>query len=195
MYHLTLNVKFQVQTYFPCEICLKSFTTSVDLLEHKQHHDNPKDLECAVCLSAFFNQKEFDEHLCISYRESYICCDRDFKYHLQYNKHMFLVHGLKTNARVRPASNQLLGAARASRKQVERCTKCEQVFPTRKLKKDHMALCQRVEEHLEVEQQQQQQPEFHEEVLMEIEDKGLLMGSLPYVQAPQDLTHVVVKMQ
>ncbi|XP_065074078.1 zinc finger protein 271-like [Ochlerotatus camptorhynchus] len=184
-----------IQTYFPCEICLKSFTTSVDLHEHKEHHDNPKDLECAVCLSAFFNQQEFDEHLCISYRDDYICCDRDFKYHLQYNKHMFLVHGRKTNARVRPASNQLLGAARASRKQVERCTKCEQVFPTRKLKKDHMAVCLRIENHLGVvELQQEQQTEFYEDDLMEIEDKSQLMESLP-VQAPQDLTHVVVKMQ
>lgn len=142
----------KVQTYFPCEICLKTFATAFELNEHIEHHRNPKDLECATCLSAFLNAKEFDEHLCISYRDDYFCCDRDFKYHLQYNKHMFLVHGLKTNARVRLTANQLLGAARASRKQIERCTKCDKPFATRKLKKDHMALCLRGDMEVDSEQ-------------------------------------------
>ncbi|XP_055625823.1 zinc finger protein ZFP2-like [Toxorhynchites rutilus septentrionalis] len=130
-----------IQTYFPCDICLKSFTTNEDLREHKMHHKNPKHLECGTCLVAFFDAKEFSEHLCITYRDNYICCNRDFKFHLQYNKHMFLVHGLKTNVRVKPASNTLQGAAMASRKQIERCTRCEQTFLTRKLKKEHMAVC------------------------------------------------------
>ncbi|XP_062544154.1 PR domain zinc finger protein 5-like [Armigeres subalbatus] len=131
----------KVQTYFPCEICLKSFTTALDLDEHIDHHRHPKELECPTCLSAFLDAKDFEEHLCITYRDDYYCCDRDFKYHVQYNKHMFLVHGMKTNARIRLARDQLLGAARASRKQTERCTKCEKVFATRKLKKDHMTHC------------------------------------------------------
>ena len=85
------------------------------LAEHKSFHENPKDLECGVCLVAFSSQDQFDDHLCITYRDDYICCDRDFKYHVYYNKHMFLAHGLKVNARVKPKENVLTGCARAQR--------------------------------------------------------------------------------
>ncbi|KXJ72265.1 hypothetical protein RP20_CCG018468 [Aedes albopictus] len=168
----------KVQTYFPCEICLKTFATAFELTEHSEHHRNPKDLECATCLLAFLNAKEFDEHLCISYRDDYYCCDRDFKYHLQYNKHMFLAHGLKTNARVRLTANQLVGAARASRKQIERCTKCEKAFATRKLKKDHMVLCLKdaVGERMEVDAGQRQR-EVHDVLDVHAEDEAHRMVS------------------
>ncbi|XP_058464606.1 zinc finger protein 19-like [Malaya genurostris] len=131
----------KIQTYFPCDICLKSFTTADELSEHNQHHRHPRNLECPTCLAAFTSQQEFDSHLCITYRSDYVCCNRDFKYHLHFNRHMFLEHGLKTNVRVKPVANQLLGAARASRKPVERCTKCQQTFATRKMKKQHMTIC------------------------------------------------------
>ncbi|XP_055531283.1 zinc finger protein draculin-like [Wyeomyia smithii] len=131
----------KIQTYFPCHICLKSFSAADDLEEHMMHHRNPKHLECGTCLAAFTEQVEFNDHLCITYRDDYVCCDRDFKFHLQYNKHMFLAHGLRTNVRVKLASNQLLGATRASRKAIERCTRCGQSFPTRKQKKEHTASC------------------------------------------------------
>lgn len=49
------------------------------------------------------------------YRDNYICCNRDFKYHFYYNKHMFLAHGLKTNVRVKPEQGLLLGQIRALR--------------------------------------------------------------------------------
>ncbi|XP_058463271.1 zinc finger protein 558-like [Malaya genurostris] len=130
-----------IQTYFVCEICLQSYNTKDKLEEHKNHHENPKPLQCGICLAAHMMQEEFDNHLCITYKENYICCSRDFKYHFYYNKHMFLVHGLKTNVRVKPTEGLLLGQVRAMRKQAERCPKCEMEFPTRNQKKQHMLSC------------------------------------------------------
>ncbi|XP_055626386.1 fez family zinc finger protein 2-like [Toxorhynchites rutilus septentrionalis] len=130
-----------IQTYFLCSICLKSFPSNDNLEEHMNYHANPKELECAVCLVAYLSQDDFDTHLCISYREDYVCCGRDFKFHTFYNKHMFLVHGEKTNVRVRPAENKLLAKIRAERKQEERCSNCEKVFISRKLKNIHRKTC------------------------------------------------------
>uniref|UniRef100_A0A182JPT9 C2H2-type domain-containing protein n=1 Tax=Anopheles christyi TaxID=43041 RepID=A0A182JPT9_9DIPT len=130
-----------IQTYFVCDICLQSYDKDEKLQEHKAHHQKPKDLQCAVCLGAYITKEEFDEHLCITYRENYICCERDFKYHFFYNKHMFLEHGVQTNVRVKPVDGILLGQYRAKRKQTERCLKCEQEFPTRQQKKTHMKTC------------------------------------------------------
>ncbi|XP_052895787.1 zinc finger protein 141-like [Anopheles moucheti] len=130
-----------IQTYFVCDICLQSYETDAKLQEHKAHHRAPNDLQCGVCLGAYVTQEELDNHLCITYRESYICCNRDFKYHNFYNKHMFLVHGQQTNVRVKPIDGVLLGQYRAKRKQAERCPKCEQEFATRQQKKNHMKQC------------------------------------------------------
>uniref|UniRef100_A0A1Q3EXQ3 Putative c2h2-type zn-finger protein n=1 Tax=Culex tarsalis TaxID=7177 RepID=A0A1Q3EXQ3_CULTA len=130
-----------IQTYFVCDICLQSYNARDKLEEHKTHHENPKPLQCGVCLAAYVTQEEFDTHLCITYKDNYICCERDFKYHFYYNKHMFLVHGLKTNVRVKPAQGLLLGQVRAMRKQAERCPRCEREFPTRNQKKQHMITC------------------------------------------------------
>lgn len=57
-----------------------------------------------------------------SNRDDYVCCERDFKYHFYYNKHMFLVHGLKTNVRVKPTQGLLLGQVRAMRVRCLRAT-------------------------------------------------------------------------
>lgn len=130
-----------IQTYFVCDICLQSYNARDKLEEHKTHHQNPKPLQCGVCLAAYVSQEEYDSHLCITYKDDYICCERDFKYHFYYNKHMFLVHGLKTNVRVKPAQGLLLGQVRAMRKQAERCPRCEREFPTRNQKKQHMIAC------------------------------------------------------
>ncbi|XP_062542650.1 zinc finger protein 668-like [Armigeres subalbatus] len=130
-----------IQTYFVCDICLQSYNSKDKLADHKVHHEYPKPLQCGVCLAAHVTSEEFDQHLCITYKENYICCNRDFKYHFYYNKHMFLVHGLKTNVRVKPTEGLLLGQIRALRKQAERCPRCEQEFATRNLKKQHMLSC------------------------------------------------------
>nr|XP_029725409.1 zinc finger protein 184-like [Aedes albopictus] len=130
-----------IQMYFLCDICLKSYSTEEERQEHMSHHDNPQPLECGTCLMAFITPEEFHNHLCISYRENYVCCSRDFKFHTFYNKHMFLVHGEKTNARVKPTSNQLIANIRAERKQEERCGKCEKIFRTRKQKNAHKLEC------------------------------------------------------
>ncbi|EDS26700.1 conserved hypothetical protein [Culex quinquefasciatus] len=130
-----------IQTYFVCDICLQSYNARDKLEEHKTHHENPKPLQCGVCLTAYVSQEEFNSHLCITYKDDYVCCERDFKYHFYYNKHMFLVHGLKTNVRVKPTQGLLLGQVRAMRKQAERCPRCEREFPTRNQKKQHMIAC------------------------------------------------------
>ncbi|XP_050095875.1 zinc finger protein 184-like [Anopheles aquasalis] len=136
-----IEKQHNIQTYFVCDICLQSYNTRSQLDKHKAHHLNPKEQQCGTCLAAFLTQKDFDEHRCITYRENYICCDRDFKFHFHYNKHMFLVHGEHTNVRVKPAEGLLMGQFRAMRKQEERCGKCGQEFPTRTSKKQHMATC------------------------------------------------------
>ncbi|XP_039429110.1 zinc finger protein 426-like [Culex pipiens pallens] len=194
-----------IQTYFPCDICLKSFSSAADLAEHKAHHARPKELECATCLVAFLNRKEFDDHLCITYRDSYECCGRDFKFHLHFNKHMFLAHGLKTNVRVKPAANQLMSAVRAARKPVERCVRCGRVFPTRKLKKEHMQQCAELipfgEEEVLDEvgmgqqlQQQQQQVEY-----CEVVDGGTIrmVNAVDYQQNIDQIgpDHMLVKLE
>ncbi|XP_029732453.1 zinc finger protein 652-B-like [Aedes albopictus] len=130
-----------IQTYFVCDICLQSYNSKDKLDDHKVHHENPKPLQCGVCLAAHVTQEEFEQHLCITYKDSYVCCNRDFKYHFYYNKHMFLAHGMKTNVRVKPTGGLLLGQVRALRKQAERCPRCEQEFATRNLKKQHMLSC------------------------------------------------------
>ncbi|XP_065082090.1 GDNF-inducible zinc finger protein 1-like [Ochlerotatus camptorhynchus] len=130
-----------IQTYFVCDICLQSYNSKDKLDEHKVHHENPKPLQCGICLAAHMMQEEFDLHLCITYKDNYVCCNRDFKFHFYYNKHMFLAHGLKTNVRVKPAEGLLLGQLRAMRKQAERCPRCEQEFQTRNQKKQHMLSC------------------------------------------------------
>ncbi|XP_055538253.1 zinc finger protein 90-like [Wyeomyia smithii] len=131
-----------IQTYFVCDICCSSFETNDKLQEHKYRHEHPIDLNCGVCLIACATADEFNEHLCITYQDDYVCCNRDFRYHSYYNRHMFLTHGINVNARVKPRTGVLMGKQRALRKPVERCTKCEQVFSTRKLKKQHMDVCQ-----------------------------------------------------
>ncbi|XP_035791228.1 zinc finger protein 62 homolog [Anopheles albimanus] len=136
-----IEKQHNIQTYFVCDICLQSYNTRSKLDDHKEHHLNPKDQQCGTCLAAFLTQKDFDEHRCITYRENYICCNRDFKFHFHFNKHMFLVHGEHTNVRVKPTEGLLMGQFRAMRKQEERCAKCGQEFPTRTSKKQHMATC------------------------------------------------------
>uniref|UniRef100_A0A1Q3EZ02 Putative c2h2-type zn-finger protein n=1 Tax=Culex tarsalis TaxID=7177 RepID=A0A1Q3EZ02_CULTA len=135
-----------IQMYFICEICLKSFSTADQLQEHADHHANPKPLECGVCLVIYLTQEELDGHLCISYRDDYLCCGRDHKFHTFYNKHMFLAHGQKTNVRVKPAADKLIANMRAERKYIERCAECGKVFPTRKLKLAHRDVCERFNE-------------------------------------------------
>ena len=112
----------------------------------------------------YLTQEELDAHLCISSRDDYLCCGRDHKFHTFYNKHMFLAHGQKTNARVKPAGDKLIANMRAERvsfvrsmlvrnflyglfqKYIERCAECGKVFPTRKLKLAHRDVCERFNE-------------------------------------------------
>ncbi|XP_052861521.1 zinc finger protein 883-like [Anopheles cruzii] len=136
-----IEKKHNIQMYFVCDICLQSYNTSKQLNEHKNHHQNPKDQQCGLCLGAFLTTKEFSDHLCITYRENYICCTRDFKYHYFYNKHMFLVHGQHTNVRVKPAEGMLTGQFRALRSQEKWCPICEQLIPAWCTKKQHIAKC------------------------------------------------------
>ncbi|XP_053687089.1 zinc finger protein 37-like [Sabethes cyaneus] len=130
-----------IQSYFVCDICLVSFETQSRLDVHRNRHNNPKQLECAICLLAFKNLENLNEHLCISYRDNYICCDRDWKNHQQYNKHQMYVHDVRTNVRVRPDPNKLMGEIRGQRKQQIRCPKCEKPFGSRIKKKLHEKTC------------------------------------------------------
>lgn len=130
-----------IQTRFVCDICVFTLLSQEKLDLHRAQHDNPHELQCGTCLVVFPTLEEFAGHLCITYRDDYVCCGRDFRYHYMYNKHMMMKHGLKTNVRVKPVPGQLMGQMRALRKRIETCPKCEQVFATRTLKKQHVDNC------------------------------------------------------
>ncbi|XP_065082216.1 zinc finger protein 37-like [Ochlerotatus camptorhynchus] len=131
-----------IQSYFICDICVRTFNNGTALAEHKTHHANPKPLECPVCLLAFENKRAFEGHLCITYREDYVCCERDFKFHVHYNRHMLTEHGVKSNARVKPTSGVLMGQLRAGRrKKTVQCRMCRKVCPTMVERRKHEAGC------------------------------------------------------
>uniref|UniRef100_A0A182WKF6 C2H2-type domain-containing protein n=1 Tax=Anopheles minimus TaxID=112268 RepID=A0A182WKF6_9DIPT len=104
----------QIQTYFVCDICVRSFDTHEALQEHSFRHQHPKHLECAICLIVCLTEADFEKHMCITYQENYVCCGHDFKHHTVYNKHM-MRHGIKVNARVKPNTDILIGQERALR--------------------------------------------------------------------------------
>ncbi|XP_065082095.1 zinc finger protein 62 homolog [Ochlerotatus camptorhynchus] len=132
-----------IQCHFICDICVITYDSQEKLDVHRQRHDNPKPMECRVCLSLYATQEEFDGHLCISYREDYYCCNKDLRNSAQYNRHMWTKHGLRTNDRVKPIPGVLLGQLRGARKRLEQCRKCDIAFPSRALKLQHMAECNR----------------------------------------------------
>lgn len=134
-----------VQKRFPCDICVHNFESLEKLDDHKQRHVNPQELQCGICLGVFTLKALMTDHLCITYRDDYVCCERDFRYHYPYNKHMLTKHGVKINARVKPIPGLLVGRMRAQRKRVESCPKCERIFATRTLKKQHLETCNVVE--------------------------------------------------
>ncbi|XP_058834548.1 zinc finger protein 37 [Topomyia yanbarensis] len=130
-----------IQCNFICDICVMTFDSQQKLELHKQRHINPKPMECNICLTLHLNQDEFDKHLCISYRQDYLCCNKDLRNYIQYNKHMMVKHDQKTNARVKPIPGMLLGQLRGARKRLEQCRKCDIAFPSRALKLQHLAMC------------------------------------------------------
>ncbi|KAL9700474.1 hypothetical protein quinque_003915 [Culex quinquefasciatus] len=126
---------------FYCDICVQLFFSQETLDAHRVCHSAPKELQCGTCLSVFGSTDEMSDHLCITFRDDYVCCGKDLRYYKMYNKHMFIVHGQKTNVRVKADQSQLFGRIRCSRKRIEVCARCEQTFPTRTLKKQHMEIC------------------------------------------------------
>ncbi|XP_058054851.1 zinc finger protein 62 homolog isoform X2 [Anopheles bellator] len=139
---LHIEKKHMIQTYFVCDICVRSFETDEALQQHREYHANPKHLECGVCLVAFVSPKEYDSHLCITYQDNYECCGRTFQHHRHYNQHMERAHGVRVNARVRPKPNLLTGQERAIRiarkKSLPSCTMCGHVDRTEAEKKQHI---------------------------------------------------------
>ncbi|XP_062542175.1 zinc finger and SCAN domain-containing protein 2-like [Armigeres subalbatus] len=132
-----------IQSYFICDICVRTFSDSASLDEHKNHHANPKPLECPVCLLAFENNKSYDAHACITYRDDYVCCGKDFKFHINYNRHMLSEHGTKMNARVKPASGMLVGNLRAHRRRnmPPSCRMCGKECTSLMERRKHEAKC------------------------------------------------------
>uniref|UniRef100_A0A1Q3F9H7 Putative c2h2-type zn-finger protein n=1 Tax=Culex tarsalis TaxID=7177 RepID=A0A1Q3F9H7_CULTA len=128
--------------YF-CDICVQLFYSQETLDAHKVSHNEPKELQCGTCLSVFDSAEEMSDHLCITFRDDYVCCGKDLRYYKIYNKHMFIEHGQKINARVKPDQSQLYGRIRCSRKRIEYCARCDQTFATRTLKKQHLEICEK----------------------------------------------------
>ncbi|XP_062542704.1 zinc finger protein 431-like isoform X2 [Armigeres subalbatus] len=130
-----------IQVRFICDVCVQTFTSQDKLDRHRERHDKPHELECSTCLTLVASKEMLADHLCITYKDDYVCCGRDHRYHTMYNKHMLLKHDIRMNARVKPIPGKLMGEIRAKRKRVEMCMKCEKVFPTRALKKQHTEIC------------------------------------------------------
>ncbi|XP_055533663.1 zinc finger protein 99-like [Wyeomyia smithii] len=132
-----------IQVRFICDICLHVFYDQDSLNTHKLRHANPKELECGVCLDVFTSSDLMKEHLCITYRDDYICCGKNFWYHLSYNKHMLVEHGVRTNVRVKPDPNHLFGYIRSTRtkKPIRNCPKCSAIFTTIYQKREHLKVC------------------------------------------------------
>lgn len=100
---------------FFCDVCVASFYSQDDLATHKARHDSPKNLECGRCLIVFHAQEQLSHHVCITYRDDYVCCGKDLRHHVQYNRHMIIEHGVKMNVRVKPNPDLLLGHIRTKR--------------------------------------------------------------------------------
>ncbi|XP_065082094.1 zinc finger protein 431-like [Ochlerotatus camptorhynchus] len=130
-----------IQSRFVCAVCIFTTDSQENLDTHKLRHSNPKDMECGTCLGVYRSTAELTDHLCITYRDDYVCCNRDFRNHYQYNKHKLTKHDVRINARVKPIPGVLLGQIKAKRKRVECCPKCEAAFPNKNLKKQHMKVC------------------------------------------------------
>ncbi|XP_001653713.2 zinc finger protein 184 [Aedes aegypti] len=131
-----------IQSYFVCDICVRTFSNAKALAEHKSHHANPMPLECAVCLLVFEDRQAYDDHVCITYRDDYICCGKDLKFHINFNRHMLSEHGVKTNARVKPASGMLVGHVRATRRKgPPHCRMCGKECSTLVQRRKHEANC------------------------------------------------------
>ncbi|XP_062542644.1 oocyte zinc finger protein XlCOF6-like [Armigeres subalbatus] len=142
-YHLNNHIEkvHGIQTRFVCDICLVTCTSQEKLDVHRSLHENPHESQCGTCLAVFTSMELSADHLCITYKDDYVCCGKDFRYHLMYNKHMYIKHGIKTNVRVKLVPGQMMGQMIALRKRIETCPKCEQTFATRTLKKQHMEIC------------------------------------------------------
>ena len=100
---------------FFCDVCVEWFDSPENLAVHMGRHRDPKELECPTCLVVFTTAELKSAHLCISYRDDYVCCGEDLKFHKFYNNHMFIKHGTRTNVRVRMKPGQLFGTIRANR--------------------------------------------------------------------------------
>ncbi|EAT46047.1 AAEL002739-PA [Aedes aegypti] len=131
----------QIQCQFICDICVVTFDSQEKLDIHKQRHENPKPMECGICLTIHPTQEALAAHMCISYQDNYQCCNKDLRNHVQYNRHMLVKHGMKTNVRVKPIPGMLLGNLRGSRKRLIQCRKCDIAFPSKALKMQHMLVC------------------------------------------------------
>ncbi|KAL9700480.1 hypothetical protein quinque_003921 [Culex quinquefasciatus] len=135
----------KIRMRFFCDVCVASFYSQDDLATHKARHDSPKNLECGRCLIVFHAQEQLSHHVCITYRDDYVCCGKDLRHHVQYNRHMIIEHGVKMNVRVKPNPDLLLGHIRTKRKRVLSCPKCKIILPTRTQKKKHQETCIGVE--------------------------------------------------
>ncbi|EDS36248.1 conserved hypothetical protein [Culex quinquefasciatus] len=131
----------EIQMRFVCEICVAVFESRDVLATHTARHQHPKQHECDQCLVVLPTEELFRDHVCITYRDDYVCCGRDLVSHQQYNKHQLVQHGTKVNARVKPVPGALLGRLRATRRRVETCPKCKAIFSTKKLRDEHKKVC------------------------------------------------------
>uniref|UniRef100_A0A182J6E5 Uncharacterized protein n=1 Tax=Anopheles atroparvus TaxID=41427 RepID=A0A182J6E5_ANOAO len=78
-----------IQCYFYCNTCLEVFPTPERLTTHTARHKSPKPKECGQCLKSFPNKDYHRTHICISYRDDYVCCEKEWAGHVFYNQHDF----------------------------------------------------------------------------------------------------------
>lgn len=96
---------------FRCDECNENFSKKLCFLEHRNHHENRREIACHLCNRAFYSRKRLRAHLCSIHLEKTFACDQcpyRSKNKPDMAKHRFRVH---TDARIQcPLCGKLIAA-------------------------------------------------------------------------------------
>uniref|UniRef100_A0AAG5D9L3 C2H2-type domain-containing protein n=1 Tax=Anopheles atroparvus TaxID=41427 RepID=A0AAG5D9L3_ANOAO len=133
------EIVHNIQCYFYCNTCLEVFPTPERLTTHTARHKSPKPKECGQCLKSFPNKDYHRTHICISYRDDYVCCEKEWAGHVFYNQHVCKEHRVLVDARVKIPPGVLLSKLRPELGGMDfYCKFCDKRLDTRKDYHAHM---------------------------------------------------------
>ncbi|XP_058122250.1 zinc finger protein 2-like [Anopheles ziemanni] len=134
-----MEIVHNTQTYFYCNICVQIFEDASELANHKILHTSPAPTTCGKCLGSFANSNDMNKHVCITYRDDFMCCGVDFEDHIKYAGHMKTKHNTFTMVRPRIPPGMLYSKF-CSQLRGERffCGFCDKKFSTDEEYQKHM---------------------------------------------------------